>query len=257
MSNFFESASNNPSALQNKLSGPRYSYSDQIKSPDEMGMSGSGKNIHTNVKGLEDYVTLLFSGGGNASKVDGPMGKQYFLKTGSKCKDNKSGQQVTRSLYINNIPVENTTLNQGMTLLFGKAQGLIPGILNNIENINPMGIFGAFMEGTNPDCMSVSLPTRNSNNVVGKQTQYLTVNDVKNLSPCLFSNKINPVTKKGASCIEGFENKVENYNEENLEILDYLFPDREIEVFTYSDIIAYFYFISLMILFLSLIKKTR
>ena len=66
-----------------------------------------------------------------------------------------------------------------MTLLFGKSQGLIPGILNNIENVNPLGIFGAFMQGTNPDCMAVTLPTRNSNNVIVEKTGYLTVNDKK------------------------------------------------------------------------------
>lgn len=255
MSDFFESASNNISALESKLLGPRYSYTDHIKSPDEMGMSGDGNSIQANVDGLESYVKLLFSGGGNASKVKGPMGKQFFLKTGANCKDKKSGEQVTRSLYINNIPVENTELSKGMTLLFGKSQGLIPGILNNIENVNPLGIFGAFMQGTNPDCMSVTLPTRNSNNVIGKETGYLTVNDVKNLSPCLFSNKINPVTKKGASCIEGFENKVQNKNHENLEILDYLFPDTQKSLLNYSDIIAYLYFISLALIYLSLINK--
>lgn len=257
MSNFFESASNNISALETKLLGPRYSYTDHIKSPDQMGMSGDGNSIKANVDGLQAYVKLLFSGGGNASTVSGPLGKQFFLKTGASCKDKKSGEQVTRSLYINNIPVENTTLNKGMTLLFGKAQGLIPGILNNIENVNPLGIFGAFMQGTNPDCMAVTLPTRNSNNVKGKETNYLTVNDVKNLSPCLFSNKINPVTKKGASCIEGFENKVENDDNENLEILDYLFPEKETTIFNTSDVIAYLYFISLTLLFLSLIKKSK
>ena len=256
-SNFFESASNDIAGLEKKLLGPRYSYSDHIKSPDQMGMSGDGQSISANVDGLQAYVKLLFSGGGNASTVNGPLGKQFFLKTGAKCKDKKSGEQVTRSLYINNIPVENTPLNKGMTLLFGKSQGLIPGILNNIENVNPLGIFGAFMQGSNPDCMSVTLPTRNANNVKGKDTQYLTVSDVKNLSPCLFSNKTNPVTKKGASCIEGFENKVENYDKDDLEILDILFPDKELNVLKYSDIIAYIYFISLILLFLSLIKKTN
>lgn len=255
MTDFFESASNNISSLETKLLGPKYSYSDHIKSPDEMGMSGDGNRIKKNVDGLQSYVKLLFSGGGNASTINGPLGKQFFLKTGASCKDVKSGQQVTRSLYINNIPIENTPLNKGMTLMFGKSQGLIPGILNNIENVNPLKIFGAFMEGTNPDCMGVTLPTKNSNNVKKKEKGYLTVNDVKNLSPCLFSNKINPVTKKGASCIEGFENQLQNQNHENLEILDYLFPNEEINIFTCSNIIAYIYLISLTLLFLSLIKK--
>jgi len=255
MDNFFESASSDINNLEKKILGPRYSYTDHIKSPQELGMSGSGQSIKQNVDGLEAYVTLLFSGGGNASTVDGPLGKQFFLQTGATCQDIKSGEQVTRSLYINNIPVENTKLNSGMTLLFGKAQGLIPGILNNIENINPLGIFGAFLEGTNPKCMGVTLPTRNSNNVIGNETGYLTINDVKNLSPCLFSNKVNPITKKGASCIEGFENKI--YNDDHLEILDYLLKSdqKNINYLKNSDIIAYLYLLSLIFLIFYLIKK--
>lgn len=264
MSNFFETASNDISSLEEKILGPRYSYSDHINTPAQMGMSGDGNSIAANVDGLQGYVKLLFSGAGNASKVGGPLGKQFFIKTGAKCKDKLSGNQVTRSLYINNIPIENTKLSQGMSILFGKSQGLIPGILNNIENINPLGIFGAFMQGSNPECMPVELPTRNSNNIVGKETGYLTISDIKNLSPCLFNNRINPISKKSASCIEGFENKVNNdsnndnnysNNDDNLEILDYLFPSEKNELFDTPNLIAYIYLISLTLLFLSLLKK--
>ena len=106
MSNFFESASNNSSELENNILGPKYSYTTHIKTPDELGMSGDGNSIATNVNSLNSYSQLLFSGGGNASKVNGPLGKQMFMITGAKCKDIKSNQQVSRSLYINTIPVE-------------------------------------------------------------------------------------------------------------------------------------------------------
>ena len=67
-----------------------------------------------------------------------------FMITGAKCKDIKSNQQVSRSLYINTIPVEYNIITNSMKSLFGKSQGLVPGILNNISNMNPMAIFGAF-----------------------------------------------------------------------------------------------------------------
>ena len=76
MSNF-ESASTNISALETKLLGPRYSYTDHIKSPDEMGMSGDG-NREANI--VFKHVKLLLPGGGNASTVGRPLGKQFFLK---------------------------------------------------------------------------------------------------------------------------------------------------------------------------------
>ena len=191
------------------------------------------------------------------SPIDRYKASRHPSATRTKCGIDKNGNpNYKEGSYIKPKP---NPIKHWRKQLFPN-QGLIPGILNNIENVNPLGIFGAFMQGTNPDCMGVTLPTRNSNNVIGKKTGYLTVNDVKNLSPCLFSNKINPVTKKTASCIEGFESKVKNEDkneDENLEILDYLFPERETTVLNPSDIIAYLYFISLTSLFLSLIKKSK
>ena len=253
---FFESAADDIKSLEEKYLGPRYSYTDYIKSPEKLKMSSKGSRISENVDGIQSYVELLFEGGGNASSIKGPLGKQYFLKTGAKCKETKSKQLVTRSLYINNIPIENTTINKGMTLIFDKAQGLIPGILNNIGNINPLSVFGAFLEGTNPDCKLIKLPTIDEKNRKGKKSAYLTINDIKNLSPCLFSNNRNPLTRERGSCIEGLENNIDNYNDD-LEILDYLFPAKKRNLFEVSDIIAYLYFISLTILFLSLIKKSK
>ena len=42
--------------------------------------------------------------GGGASKVNGPMGNKFFLKTGAKCKDTQSGKKVDRFMYVNNVP---------------------------------------------------------------------------------------------------------------------------------------------------------
>ena len=260
MSNFFKDASNNSGGLEEKLLGPSYSYSKHIKTPEEMGMSGKGSAINANVHGIEAYVKLLFEGGGNASKTQGPLGKQYFLLTGAKCKDIKTGQQVSRSIYINNIPSTNTPLSSGMGMVFTKSAGLVPGILNNLENINPLGIFGAFMSGTNPDCMAVTLPTRNANNVVGTDTKYMTVNDIKDTSPCWFSDKTNPLTKKpGTNCMEGFQNITNESTEsdnpfDDLNILDELYNMKDGNIFKFSDIVAYTYFLSLAILFLSLVR---
>lgn len=258
MSNFFKSAANDLGGLEDRILGESFSYSDHIKAPNEIGMSGDGNSIASNVHGLEAYVELLFQGGGKASAISGPMGKQFFLKTGANCRDVKTGEQVTRSLYINNIPVENSTLSQGMTLIFRRAQGLIPGILNNISNINPLGIFGAFMAGSNPDCMAVTLPTRNAQGVLSDETSYVTVNDVKNISPCLFSDRLNPITGKGASCMEGFNSK-NHLNDKQLindiEILKKYLNKNNSNNEVITDIIAYTYFISLTLLFIYLLKK--
>lgn len=260
MSNFLESASNNSSELENNILGPKYSYTTHIKTPDELGMSGDGNSIATNVNSLNSYSQLLFSGGGNASKVNGPLGKQMFMITAAKCKDIKSNQQVSRSLYINTIPVEYNVITNSMKSLFGKSQGLVPGILNNITNMNPMAIFGAFKQGPNPDCMAVELPTRNENNVESSETGYLIIDDVKNLSPCLFPNKINPVSNKQGNsslCIEGFQN-INNENNNNIiKILDFLMSEKNKEILDTSNLIAYSYIISLifLIIYISIYTK--
>ena len=84
MANFFEKASNNLSELQNSLLGEQFDYAGNIRSPPQLGMSPEGDRIGKNVNGLQSYVNLLFEGGGDASKVGGAMGKQFFLKTGAK-----------------------------------------------------------------------------------------------------------------------------------------------------------------------------
>ena len=142
---------------------------------------------------------------------------------------------------------------------YSTERGLVPGILNNLENMNPFGLFGAFMSGTNPDCMAITLPTKNAKNIIGTDTKYLTVNDIKNMSPCWFPNNVNPITKtRGKHCVEGFENQLAEFKIENpfdeLNILDDLFDINDFDLFKISDIVAYLYFISLILLFLSLIK---
>lgn len=252
MVNFFETAAKDPNSLSNTLLGPHYSYTKHIKTPTEMGMSTRGSDIVANIDGLGAYVELLFEGGGNASTTDSALGKKFFSKTGAKCKDKKTGNQVNRSIYINTIPEVKTGSVHGMGKMYGKSQGLIPGMLNNIEKLNPFSIFGAFKTGLNPDCMAVTLPTKNNEGVVSNETAYLTVEDIKSLSPCNFSDNINPVSKeKGEKCIEGFSNiydefekieKIININQQQSNI---------------NDVVSFFYFLSILVFILYLLKKNK
>ena len=43
-------------------------------------------------------------------------------------------------------------------------RGLLPGMLGNISNINPMQIFQSFMSGTNPKCQMITMQTVDNNN---------------------------------------------------------------------------------------------
>jgi hypothetical protein len=197
MANFFDKAATNAKALEESVLGPDYKYYNYINSPENMGMSANGSisAITNDVAGLINYVTLLSSGGGPASKTGQPLGNKFFLETGATCKNKDSGESVTRSLYVNNVPDGSIPfISAGTGVRVDSMKGLIPGTLSNLAQINPMQIFGAFMEGSQPECQSITMETINVNNEKKLETAYVTTNDIKNMNPKWFSDKRNPAT---------------------------------------------------------------
>ena len=89
MSNFFEEVLDDAKNVEEKILGPDYEYWKQIKSPGQMGMSTKGtiSTIAKDVGGLINYVELLVTGTGGASKTGKPLGDKFFLKTAATCKD--------------------------------------------------------------------------------------------------------------------------------------------------------------------------
>ena len=85
--NFFDKALKDVDNLEQELLGPDYKYFKQINTPSEIGMSSEGSisTLTYDIVGLINYVKLLAEGGGSASKVDGPLGNKFFLRTGAKC----------------------------------------------------------------------------------------------------------------------------------------------------------------------------
>lgn len=213
MANFFEKVMSDAKALEVEILGPDYNYTDFIKSPEEMGMSDNGSldTLAHDVGGLIAYVELLASGNSNASKNGGkPLGDKFFLATGAKCKDSASGQEVTRSLYINNVPDGDipfiSSAMGGMT--FKDFRGLVPGVIGNLSTMNPLQIFQAFVSGSLPDCQAIEMETIievDGTSQHGSKTAYVTNTDIKNMNPCWFPGRRNPVTSKG--CKEAFQNR--------------------------------------------------
>ena len=207
MSNFFQDVLGDLDAVEQELLGPDYSYSKQIKTPNEINISSDPTwgAIGANAEGIIAYVEILFSGGGNASRVDGPLGDKFFLRTGARCKDVDSGKQVTSSVYINNVPDGDIPFLSGaLDMNFSEAKGLIPGTFSNLAHINPLAIFQSFMSGTNPDCKAITMPTVDASNNRGSDTKFLTVTDIRNMPACWFENGSNPITKE--RCNEAFTN---------------------------------------------------
>jgi hypothetical protein len=163
--------------------GPDYNYVKFIRKPEDLGMgkTGSLSQLVTNVSGLINYVELLSTGDGKASTIGGPLGNSFFLTTGAKCKDTATGNLVTRSIWVDNIP--DGTIPFITSALNGQKfttfEGLVPGVLGNLAGIHPMQMFQAFTSGSHPDCKLVTKNTRNENNISSVGSGYLTLEDIQ------------------------------------------------------------------------------
>ncbi|MDC1321340.1 hypothetical protein N8261_05200 [Flavobacteriaceae bacterium] len=208
MSNFFEEVLDDAKNVEQKILGPDYEYWKQIKSPSQMGMStnGSMSTIAKDVGGLINYVELLVTGQGGASKTGRPLGDKFFLKTAATCKDKPSGGVVDRYIYVNNVPDGNIPFISGASgMNFSTFEGLVPGTLSNLSAMNPLLIFQAFVSGSQPDCQEIELETIDVNNKSGTETRHVTVTDIQNMGACNFPGNKNPIS--GRRCKEAFTNR--------------------------------------------------
>ena len=203
---FFNDVMKNASSVEQKLLGPDYPYYKYIATPGEIGITDKGTLSATadDVAGLINYVQLLVEGTGKANKGGGePLGDKFFLKTGGQCKDIQSGQLVDRYLYINNVPDGSIPfISSGVGVQFKDFRGLVPGMVENLGKMNPISIFRGFMQGNNPPCREISLPTRSATNVMGTDSKHVSDTDLQDLGPCDFPSKVNPVTN--TKCREAF-----------------------------------------------------
>ena len=172
---FYANANSNPQGVQDSLLGPSYSYKDQIRSPEELGMSDRGTMdaLGNDITGLIGYVSLLVDGGGNASKPGGPLGNKFFMKTGAMCNDVNTNKDVDRYIYVNNVP--NPPL-----------PGLIKGVTTGLDTLNPFRRMGAFAEGTKPPCKEITMEVIDVNNQRSQETHFVTLSDINSLEG--FSN---------------------------------------------------------------------
>ena len=228
MSNFFADVSKNATQVEEELLGPNYKYYEQIKTPSELGMSSHGSfgALSNNISGLINYAEVLVTGNTRASKTGGPLGPQFFLKTGQNCKAKDTGQMTTRYIYMNQKPSGNIPfISGGLGVNFSEFKGLIPGTFGNLNQLNPMAIFSSFTEGSNPDCQELEMETTPTsiNNYKSTQKEYVTINDISSMDPCVFTlqGKKNPVT--GATCREAFSNINNSDDTNNTEILVKIF----------------------------------
>ena len=190
------------------LLGPSYPYYKFIRTPKELGMSTKGNlaTVGKDLMGLASYVELMVTGTSKASTTGQPLGNKFFLRSGGKCTDINTNQEVDRYIYINNVSTGRIPfISSGLDVNFTDFRGLIPGTLEQLNNFNPLAIFRAFMAGSKPDCQELTMRVIDSNNNQSTETHFVTIADIKDMDNCIFiDKKPNPVT--GVKCRETFDN---------------------------------------------------
>ena len=91
------------------LAPPPFSYSQIIKTPNELGSATDSTAISNNMTALRAYTDIFITSDSKANANPGhALGDQYWLKTMSTCK--KNNKIVPRYIYINNQPVSNNKI---------------------------------------------------------------------------------------------------------------------------------------------------
>ena len=201
-----DESNNEASVLTDKMEnalGPTYPYYKKIRSPSALGVGrrGTMQQLTKNISAILDYTRAMVTGNGRGTSPSGPLGNQFFLPTGSKCK--VGGGKQDRFIYINNVPTGNLPLVSGaMGSNFSTFKGLVPGMITNMNALNPMHFVRAFTTGPDPACRPLTLPTRDIDDRRSTETRHVADIDIKSMDPCIFPDKKNPVN--GKRCSEVF-----------------------------------------------------
>ena len=186
---------NGGSNVQTDLIGPAYSYSDGLSGPSSLGVGSNGSfgQLGTNANAIAYYVEALITG-------NPPLGNQYFVNTGGMCAA-PNGSLQPRYNYINNISSGTAALPPAISELGSDFNGLIPGVVEDIEGLNPLHLFSAIAADANPPCKCMSCPTS-----AGTVAKFVT----DTLDPDLANSQCQEVdASQCASAPESFTNKNE------------------------------------------------
>ena len=211
--NIFQQVLKDANNLETELVGPAYPYYKNINTPAQIGMSSNGnlQTLGADIEGLIAYVEVLVTGTGAASSTGRPLGNKFFLKTGAKCVDTASNNQVDRYIYVDNVPSGNIPfISSALGVDFNQFDGLIPGAVSDLEVLNPYNILQAFLSGSTPPCQEVTLEVIDNNNNSSNQTNFVTLVDLQNMDPCTLPGGVNNFGTNASSpkvCQQAFTNQ--------------------------------------------------
>lgn len=151
---------NGASTVSTDVMGPAYSYADHIQGPSSLGVGNNGtmSQLGSNTSAIIQYVKYMVSGPA--------LGNQYFINTGGSCVA-PDGSTQSRYNYINNISngadLLPATMKQDLGGIASDFNGLIPGMLEDIEGLNPISLFTSISANSTPPCECYSCPTTSGN----------------------------------------------------------------------------------------------
>ena len=150
------------SKVETELLGPSYSYSDGLMGPASLGVGSDGSfgQLFNNAEAIGYYVKALITG-------DPPLGNQYFVNTGGMCSA-PDGKLQPRYNYINNMSSGAAALPPAIAELGSDFNGLIPGVADDIEGLNPLHLFTSLIQDANPPCVCMQCPASTPGGVDAK-----------------------------------------------------------------------------------------
>ena len=150
--------------------GPDYSYSDNIRLPNEIGVrrESSFGAIFDAVGGINHYLDVIaFGGPFMFDRQDTkPMGIRYFLNTEMRCSNGASMSEYFDGVTKGDLLGENVALGLESAGLPG-LKGLAPGMLENARDaLDPRPIMSAVNATGYPVCQQVVCPVGDTDGVI-------------------------------------------------------------------------------------------
>jgi hypothetical protein len=162
--------------------GPGYDYASKVPPPSALGVSTNG-DIGTTYNDINAGITYV------GYLTTGPnMGNKYFLQTGAQCTASDTGKQTDLYTYLDQsadqplLPPALSSSLGGMGGGNGALQGLIPGMVQQLTDLNPIGILESLVRSAYPPCQKVTCPTGDVTQSMSFESQYVLSSDVGALS---------------------------------------------------------------------------
>lgn len=166
--------------IETDVLGPGYDYASKIPTPGSLGV-GTGGDMGTTMNDIQAGLTYA------DYLITGPnMGNKYFIRTGAQCTAVDTSGQVDRWKYLDQSadqPMFSDSVQQSLGGMGGGGtfNGMVPGILVGVMDLNPMPILSSMVGPDYPPCQQVTCPTGDVMGSLVPQTQYVGSDEIQTL----------------------------------------------------------------------------